>query len=69
MTKYVYLVYQVDLEPWENYHDGIHKAFPTEGAAIAYVKDNEGKVFPEHKESCDKGWCISSWVRKVVLEG
>ncbi len=68
MTKYVYVVNKFDMEPWENYHDGVHKVFSKEEAATAYVKENDGKVFPEDRESWDHGWAISSFIRTLVLE-
>jgi len=68
MTKYVYVVNKFDMEPWEHYHDGIHKVFSTEEAAIAYVKENDGKVFPEKRDPWDSGWAISTFIRKMVLE-
>ena len=68
MTKYVYIVNRFDMEPYENYYDGIHKVFSTEEAAKTYVKDNEGKVFHEDGESWGCGWAISSFIRKVALE-
>ena len=68
MTKYVYVVNRFDMEPWENYHDGVHKVFSTEEAATAYVKENDGKVFPEDREPWDHGWAIRSFIRTMVLE-
>ena len=68
MTKYVYAVNRFDMQPWEHYHDGIHKVFSTEEAAQAYVKENDGKVFPEDRESWDSGWAISTFISKVVFE-
>jgi len=68
MTKYVYVVNKFDLEPWENYHDDIHKVFSTEGAAQAYVKENDGKVFPEERRLWDSGWAVCTFIRKMVLE-
>ena len=68
MTKYVYVVNKFDMEPWECYHDSIHKVFSTEEAATAYVKENHGKVFPDDRESWDFGWYISSSIIKIALE-
>ena len=68
MTKYVYVVNRFDMQPYENYHDGVHKVFSTEESAKTYVKENDGKVFPEDRESWDYGWAISTFIRKVVLE-
>lgn len=68
MTKYVYVVSCLDMEPWKYYQDGIHKVFSTEEAATAYVKENGGKVLPKYRESWNKGWTICPFIRKVVLE-
>ena len=68
MTKHVYIVNQIDMEPWEHYHDGIHKVFSTEEAAKAYVKENNGKVFPEDRESWARGWAVSTSIDRMVLE-
>ena len=68
MTKYVYVVNQIDMEPWEHYYDGIHKVFSTEESAKAYVKENDGKVFPEDRESWDHGWAVSKSITRMVLE-
>ena len=68
MTKYVYIVNQVDMEPWDNYHDGVHKIFSTEESAKAYVEENKNKVFPEERERWDLGYRIPLTIDKVVLE-
>ena len=68
MTKYVYIVNRFDMQPFEHYYDGIHKAFSTKEAAKAYVKENDGKVFPEDRESWDSGWAISTSIDRMVLE-
>jgi hypothetical protein len=69
MTKYVYVVNRLDMEPYEHYYDGVHKLFSTEEAAIAYVEENAEKVFPDDRESWDKGWSISPYIRKKELYG
>ena len=68
MTKYVYVVTQHDLEPYERYHDGIHKVFASEKSAEAYVEDNKNKVFPEEREHWDLGYQVSRTIDRVVLE-
>ena len=68
MTKYVYVVNQYDMEPWEHYHDGVHKIFSTEEGAQAYVKENKGKVFWDEGEERGSGWAISPFITMVVLE-
>jgi hypothetical protein len=69
MTKYVYVVNQHDCESWETYWDGINKIFSTEESAKAYVEENKNTVFPEDRESWDKGWSISPYIRKKELYG
>ncbi len=69
MSKYVYIVWQYDNEPYEKHWDGIHKCFDTMEAAEAYVKANKGKVFPEDRESWDRGYRIGRFIRKHELCG
>ena len=68
MTKYVYVVNRINKEPREHYHNGVHKVFSTEEAAKAYVKENNGKVVPEDRESWDRGWAVSTSIDRMVLE-
>ena len=68
MTKYVYIVNQVDAEPYETFWDGIHKIFATEESAKTYVEENKNKVFPEERERWDLGYRICCTIDKVVLE-
>ena len=69
MSKYVYIVWQYDNAPWENYYNGIHKCFDTMEAAEAYVEENKDKVFPEDRESWDHGYSIGRLIRKHKLYG
>lgn len=57
MTK-VYVIWQVDAEPWENYYDGIHKVFSSKEAAEEYLKYNKDKTFDEDEESGDYGYIL-----------
>jgi len=67
MAKFVYVVKQIDLEPWESFYDGIHKVFSKEESAKAYVKENEGKVFGK-EEGFSCGWTVSPYIIKLALE-
>jgi hypothetical protein len=68
MTKYVYVVHQIDCEPWESFHDGVHKVFSTEESAQAYIEENKEKIFPENRDPSEDGWAICSDVQTIVLE-
>ena len=68
MTKYVYIVNQVDVDPYERYWCGVHKIFSTKKSAKAYVQENKNKVFPEERERWDLGYRIPLTIDKVVLE-
>ena len=70
MSKYVYIVWQYDNEPYENHYDGVHKCFDTREAAEAYVRENKNKVFPEDRESWDEhGYSIGKMIWKHKLYG
>tara|TARA_R110002020_G_scaffold345966_2_gene559870 strand:+ start:280 stop:489 length:210 start_codon:yes stop_codon:yes gene_type:complete len=68
MSEFVYVVNQFDCEPYESYHDGIHKVFSTEESAESYVEENKNKVFPEEREYWDLGYQVSCTIDKVALE-
>jgi len=67
MIKYVYIIWQYNCEPGEEYWNGIHKCFDTLEAAEAYLKANKGKVFPEDKEPWEHGYRIGGLIRKHKL--
>lgn len=69
MIKYVYIIWQHNNAPYENYYTGIHKCFDTMEAAQTYVKENKGKVFPEDREPWDAGCSIASFIRKHKIYG
>jgi hypothetical protein len=68
MTKHVYVVNRLNVDPYERYYDSVHKLFSTEESAKAYVEENKNKVFPEERKPWDLGWQISCTIEKVVLE-
>ena len=69
MSKHVYIVWQYDNEPYEDYYNGIHKCFDTMEAAEAYVKENKGKVFEEDREFLDLGYRIGERIWEHELCG
>ncbi len=54
MTVNVYVVKQYNVEPFENFYDGINKVFASEESAKAYVQENKNTFFPEDR---DEGIC------------
>lgn len=64
----VYVVYQVDAEPWENYLDGVHKIFPSRESAEKYLIEMGDEPLEAYPENFEKGYFLSEYIVEWDVE-
>lgn len=68
-SRHVWIIMKYDAEPYESFHDGVHKVFNCKTAAEDYLSEVGVGPHNTSREAWDEGYLLSKRILKFEVNG